>query len=655
MALNHAARLLGADPALAEAQCLEILKVLPGQRDASRLLAAALRGQGAAAKALGVIEPVAAAAPGWAAGQFEWGMALGALGRGRAAVEALSRAAGLDPTLPIDWRALGDHLHLMGDSAGADLAFARHIAAAVSDPILMEAAGALYDGRLAVAEKSLRAFLKDHPTDVAALRMLAEVGARLGRYEDAEILLADCLALAPGFDAARHNYATALHRQNKAGEALAQVERLMSRDPDNPSYRTLRAATLAQLGDHAAAIGAYEGLLKTHPEHPKTWMSLGHALKTVGRLEEGIAAYRRSVELSPALGEAYWSLANLKTFRFTADEMAAMRAALARPDLAEEDRFHLDFALGKALEDAGDHAASFEHYAAANTLRGRSLRYDAERTHDHAIRSMALFTPAFFAERAGWGARSSDPIFVVGLPRAGSTLIEQILASHPRVEGTAELPDIIAIAKRLGGRKYKSDGTAYPEVLRGLGAADVQALGEEFLERTRVHRKLGRPFFIDKMPNNFAHIGLIHLILPDARIIDASRGPMATCLACFKQHFARGQAFAYDLVDLGRYYADYRALMAHFDAVLPGRVHKVTYERLVAEPKQEIRRLLDHCGLPFNASCLAFHTNERPVRTPSAQQVRQPIFREGLDRWRSYEPWLGPLKRALQSREIPIE
>ncbi|MDQ2859935.1 MAG: sulfotransferase [Pseudomonadota bacterium] len=546
-----------------------------------------------------------------------------------------------------------------GRAAGALAIIEPATAAAVSDPILMEAAGALYDGRLAVAERLLRAFLNDHSTDVAAPRMLAEMGARLGRFEDAEALLADCLALSPGFDAARHNHDTALQRQNKPSEALAQIEILLAREPANPAYRTLRAAILAQLGDYTEAIATYEDLLKARPEHPRTWMSLGHALKTVGRLDEGVAAYRRSLDLLPTLGEAYWSLANLKTFRFTAEEMAAMRSALARVDLADEDRFHLGFALGKALEDAGDYAASFEAYSAANALRGKSLRYEAGRVHDHAARSMAVFAPAFFAERAGWGAASTEPIFIVGLPRAGSTLIEQILASHSKVEGTTELPDIMAMAKRLGGRKRKIDETAYPEILRELGAADIEAMGEEYLQGTRVHRKIGRPHFIDKMPNNFAHLGLIHLMLPNARIIDARRDAMAGCFACFKQHFARGQAFTYDLTDLGRYWSDYEALMAHFDSVLPGRVHRVIYEALVADPEGEIRRLLDHCALPFEAACLNFHVNARAVRTPSSEQVRQPIFTEAVDQWRNYEPWLGPLRAALagqaNARRVTIE
>ncbi|HQP21181.1 MAG TPA: sulfotransferase, partial [Phenylobacterium sp.] len=349
------------------------------------------------------------------------------------------------------------------------------------------------------------------------------------------------------------------------------------------------------------------------------------------------------------MGEAWWSLANLKTFRFEAGDLAAIRAQLARGDLADEDRFHLEFALGKALEDAGDYGASFAAYAQGNALRRKSLDYDAEETHRAMLRSRALFTPDFLAARAGQGCEAPDPIFILGLPRAGSTLIEQILASHSMIEGTMELPDIPAIAKRLGARKAKDQESAYPEVLAELSAEELRALGEEYLERTRGQRKLGRPLFIDKMPNNFAHVGLIRLILPNAKIIDARRHPLGCCFSGFKQHFARGQGFTYDLTDLGRYYADYVALMAHFDAVAPGRVHRVIYERMVADPESETRALLDYCGLPFEDACLRFYENDRAVRTASSEQVRRPIFTDGLDQWRNFEPWLDPLKAALGS------
>ena len=417
----------------------------------------------------------------------------------------------------------------------------------------------------------------------------------------------------------------------------------MKDDPGHPGYRNLKAAALGRIGEYDQAIDLYGGVLKEHPGQPKVWMSYGHALKTVGRQAEAVAAYRRSLDLAPALGEAWWSLANLKTVRFTDADVAAMRAGLARGDISGEDRFHLDFALGKALEDEGDYEASFRHYAAGNALRRESLGYDAEETTDHLRRSKALLTPGFFAARAGQGDPSTAPIFIVGLPRSGSTLIEQILSSHSQVEGTQELPDIIALSRRLGGKARD----AYPEALAGLGPADLSALGAEYLSRAQIHRKLGRPFFIDKMPNNFQHLGLIQLILPNAKVIDARRHPLGCGFSGFKQHFARGQGFTYSQEDIGRYYADYVALMAHFDAVLPGPVHRVIYEQLVADPEGQVRALLDHCGLPFEAECLRFYENDRAVRTASSEQVRQPIFTDAADHWRHYEPWLGPLKASL--------
>jgi len=385
--------------------------------------------------------------------------------------------------------------------------------------------------------------------------------------------------------------------------------------------------------------------LAEYPNQAKIWLSQGHALKTAGQAPEGIRAYRRTIELDPGLGEAWWSLANLKTLRFTPDDVAKMRAQLTRPDLKSEDRYHLHFALGKALEDEGDFGVSFEHYRQANALRRAEIHYDPQQTRAHVARARALFTREFFAARAGCGAAAPDPIFIVGLPRAGSTLLEQILASHSQVEGTMELPDVPAIAQTLG--PSSSDARRYPESLERLEPAEIRALGELYLARTRVQRKTGARFFIDKLPNNFLHVGLIHLMLPNAKIIDARRHPLGCCFSGFKQHFARGQNFTYDLAELGAYYRDYVELMAHFDEVLPGRIHRVFYERMVEDTDTEVRRLLDYCGLPFEPACLRFYENERAVRTASSEQVRTPIFRDGMDQWRRYEPWLEPLKAAL--------
>jgi tetratricopeptide (TPR) repeat protein len=646
-ALAHAQQLLARDPVLAAEQAREILKVVPCHPVAELLLAAARRLVGDARGALPLLLGLAATQPGSADVHYELGMALAACEQRDAAVEALRRAVALNPHLPDAWRQIGDLLTLGGDRQGADEAYAGHLRASTHDPRLLAAASALCSNAIAQAEQLLRGHLKQHPTDVAAIRMLAEVAGRLGRYQDAETLLTRCLELAPGFHGARHNYAIVLHRQNKSLAALAQIERLLAIDPRNPGYRNLQAVVLARIGEYAQAIGIYEQVLAAHPRQSAMWMSYGHALATAGRESDSIGAYRRCIELAPACGEAYWSLANLKTFRFSSSEREAMGAQLARADLGVDDRLHFHFAAGKACEDARDSAASFQHYAAGNALRREGLDYQAEETTRHVQRSKALLTREFFETRASFGAREPDPIFIVGLPRAGSTLIEQILASHSAVEGTMELPDIIALSRRLGGRKSSTDTSKYPQVLATLSAEQCRALGAEYLERTRIQRKLGRPYFIDKMPNNFLHIGLIRLALPKARIIDARRHPMACCFSAFKQHFARGQHYTYSLDDLGRYYRDYVELMGHFEAVLPGVIHRLLYERLIDDPEAEIRRLLEYCGLPFEPACLRFYENDRAVRTASSQQVRQPINRAGLDQWRHFEPWLGPLKAAL--------
>ena len=610
-ALANARRLLRTDPALAQAQALEILKIEPRH----------------------------------AGGFLTLGLARASLGQHREAAAALRRAAELDPASSAAWRALGDQLTILDDSAGADAAYAHSIKASVTDPRLQEAARALIDGKLAVAEALLRTHLKAQPTDVAAIRMLAEVGARLGRFEDAEKLLARCLQLAPSFLAARHNCALVLHRQSKAAQALQQIDLLLEADPHNPSYRFLRATALTRVGEYDAAIAIYEDILREHPDNARGWLSLGHARKTAGRTQASIEAYARSIETAPNFGEAYWSLANMKTYRFAETEVRAMQAQLQRADLAEEDRFHLHYTLGKAFEDARDYARSFEHYSAGARLRRAGLAYDADETTRMTDEHIGFFTRDLFAARAGQGAPAPDPIFIVGLPRSGSTLLEQMLASHSQVEGTMELPDILMLAKRIGAGKVR--GGAYPAALAAMNGAELRALGEEYLAATRVHRKRGAPFFIDKMPNNFQHVGLIHLILPNAKIIDARRRPMATCFSAFKQHFARGQSFSYDLTDLGRYYADYVRLMAHYDDVLPGRVCRVRYEDMVAQPEAELRRLLGYCGLPFEQGCLDFHANSRAVRTASSEQVRQPIYADAVAHWRNYEQWLSPLKAAL--------
>ena len=647
VALAHGWTLVNEQPQLAREQAGEILKVVPGNREARLLDAAALRQLGELDGSSASFDALARDGRLWPRATFELGLLRYREGRLDDAMSLVGSALRDGLKLPNAWRLLGDIATMANDAETADAAYNRHVADSARDPALLEAALALVDGRLAVAEHGLRDYLKRHPTDVMAIRMLAEVGARLGRYPDAETLLMRALELAPGFAAARHNLAIVRMRINKAEAVVQDMDVLLVKDANNPNYRALRCAALVRLGEYETAIASYHALLADYPNRPKVWMSLGHVLKTVGRSPDSIECYRKSIALKPELGEAWWSLANLKTLRFSSDDVDVMRRALERPDLAPEDELHLHFALGKALEDAGKYAASFDHYNRGNQMGEGRVDYDDEDTARLVEESSRVYTPTLFASRSGQGGQSPDPIFIVGMPRAGSTLIEQILASHSRVEGTMELPDMPAMARRLGGRIRGDEPTRYPELVASLSPDQLRELGEEYLSRTRIQRKTDRPFFIDKMPNNFAHVGLIRLILPNAKIIDARRHPLACCFSGFKQHFAQGQNFSYGLRRIGGYYRDYVRLMAHFDRVCPGAVHRVIYERMVEDTETEVRALLAYCGLDFEPACLAFHETQRPVRTASSEQVRQPIFREGIDQWRNYEPWLGPLKEAL--------
>lgn len=647
IALARTENLLKVDPKLAAEQALEILKMVPGCAPALLLLAVAHRLSGDPAAAVELIEPLLGEQPNWVAAHYEHGLALAAAGRGVEAIKALQRTVELKPDHPEAWRPLADHLMATGDTEAADTAYTRHIRSSTKDPMLLKAAAAMTENDMFTAERVLKAHLAKAPTDVAAIRMLAEVAARCGRDGDAVKLLSRCLELAPSFTAARYNYAILLQRNNESAAALVELERLLEAEPGNPSYRNLCAVTLSRTGDYQRSSAIYAELLREYPGHGKIWLSYGHVLKTEGRQAECIVAYRKSIGCDPAFGEAYWSLANLKTFRFTETDLSAMHAQLADPGLSEENRVHLHFALGKAYEDDKVYEKSFEQYAKGNDLYRVSSSYSADRNTKRAKILQQAFNRELFEKYAGSGCHAADPIFIVGMPRSGSTLLEQILACHSQIEGTSELPVMISLAKELRDEAGTEDIAGYAEVLASKSAGEMRELGEQYIERTRIFRKTDRPFFIDKMPNNFLHTGMIQLLLPNAKIIDARRHPMACCFSNFKQYYALGQNFSYGLEPVGRFYRDYVELMAHFDEVLPKRVHRVFYERTVANTEAVVREILDYCGLDFEPQCLRFFESRRPVRTASSEQVRQPIYTAGTEFWLNYEEWLSPLKQVL--------
>jgi tetratricopeptide (TPR) repeat protein len=562
------------------------------------------------------------------------------------AIQAFLRAVNLNPALPASWHALQTLFRMTGQAANADTA-AAHVSTLAKLPAEIVTASSMFaDGEIYDAERIVRKFLLTHGDHVEAMRLLAKISTKHGVLDDAELLLEAVLVLAPTYSAARFDYVQVLMDRHKHGAAVEQLEKLLKAEAGNRSYRTAYATACVGLGEFERAIALYREILAETPRAADVHLSVAHALKTLGRREEAIASYQTAASIRPGYGDAYWSLANLKTYRFTEDEIARMRAEESSPSAPLVDRFHLCFALGKALEDGGQYAESFRYYERGNALKKTESRYRPEPIEHNGRLQASVCTADFFAARKGFGCTCDEPIFIVGLPRAGSTLLEQILASHSQVEGTLELPEIPRLVHELQGRESTDADPRYPGVLADIGAADFKKFGAKYLVDTRVYRK-GKPHFIDKMPNNFRHIGLIHLILPNAKIIDARREPLACCFSNFKQLFASGQEFTYGLEDIGRYYKSYVELMQHWDAVLPGKILRVQHEDVVEDLEGNVRRILEFCGLPFEPECVEFHRTERSVRTASSEQVRQPIFKEGLDQWRHYEPWLAPLKAAL--------
>jgi predicted Zn-dependent protease len=642
----RASLLLESDPAAAARHASAILANFPGYEPANLLLAAACRRLGDSASAIVALESLAGAHPASALMQLELGRTYAAGGRNGEAIAAFERAVELDAALADAWRELSAQRFLAGDIASADAAYAAYDRLAPDPPQLMDAYVAMDSNRLDAAAALVRQQLLRAPNDVAALRLLAAITARLGDEAVPEATLKRVLQLAPCSTAAREQLAQLLIRQGRTEEALPLLERLLAAEPANSAFIVLKAEALRLAERHAEGLAIVTGLIDEQPDNPDFWLIAGNQQRFIGSPQQAVEAYRRAIELRPGYGEAYWALSNLKTFRFTPQDADSMRHHLAAASAGGPHGTHLEFALGKALEDDGQYAASFEHYARGNARARAAFSYDARATTAFVRRFEATFTRDFFAERAAWGSPAVDPIFIVGLPRSGSTLLEQILASHSGVEGTRELADIPTMARELASRAMGTQ-RPYPDTVVSLGRANFEFLAARYLRGTRAYRPGGRPRFVDKMLGNFASLGLIHVMFPGAAIIDCRRHSMACGFSCYKQLFNPGMNFAYELTELGLYIRDYAELMEHMAAALPGRVYRLQYENLVADTENEVRRLLDYCHLPFEAQCLRHHENARVAQTISSEQVRRPIYSEGVDHWRHFEPWLGPLQEAL--------
>ncbi|RKF21702.1 sulfotransferase family protein [Altericroceibacterium spongiae] len=623
-----------------------VLSASPDHVDALYIAAVAARYAGDYDKAQACLLHLQQAAPEYGRAVQEQGHLARDRGESETALAHYRRAVRLNPALQASWMAQAKLLDDKGQAVEAGHARKQAERIAQLPRELVAVTNWIYEGKILKAEKLCRYFLQQNPHHIEAMRLLAEIGSRLGVLDDAEFLLESAVTFAPGDTRLRLDYIEVLRKRQKFAQARDEAEKLYRTNPENPLFMSHLAIESMQTGDYDRAFALFDAVLQKLPGDPATLTSKGHALKTMGQQDKAVASYRAAFTARPDHGDAFYALANLKTYRFTDDELAAMEVQLRRPDLAFMDRVHMSFALAKAYEDRHDYERSFHHYEEGNRLKRAQTRYDADDMSAELQKQIDICTPALFAQHEGAGDPAPDPIFILGLPRAGSTLLEQILASHSQIDGTMELPDILALAHRLRGRK--AGASRYPEVLHDVTDEQFAQMGRAYIENTRIHRQ-GAPFFIDKMPNNFRHIGLIHLILPNAKIIDARRAPMDCCFSGFKQLFAEGQEFTYGLHEVGRYYADYVRLMDHWDAVLPGKVLRVQHEDVLDNLEGQTRRMLDFIGVSFEENCLDFHRTERAVRTASSEQVRRPINRSGVGAWKPYEPWLGPLRDALAS------
>jgi tetratricopeptide (TPR) repeat protein len=630
--------------ATAERMLRALAAQCPGEVNCQWLLGVALLDQGKVPESVSSLEGLLARAPDFASARVDLARAYRRAGRAAQAREEVRRVLQKEPHHHRAWLAYGDALVELGQYDDARIAFER---ARLVDPRrarIEEATAALAADDRKKSEIIFREILQEDPSHPAALCGLAALSLIADRPHDAERLLRHALKQSAYLPLAYRGLAPALIALGRLEEAAAATRHLRQIEPESPQSWVTTAGVATRLMRQEEALDAYQRAARLKPDEVRLRTSMGHAQKTLGRRADSEASYKAALQIDPGLAEAWWSLADLKNYRFSDAEVAAIQRLLVHDPRDKANQAQLHFALGKAFEQCQQYPQAFASYARGNALRHLDAPFDIESFERRSARIRGLFDAAFFAARAGSGNPNPAPIFIVGLPRSGSTLIEQILASHSCVDGTMELPNVLNIVGQFDDMVPTRDG--YPETVARVPAAQLTALGERYLRETAPLRH-GRERFTDKLPNNFSHVGLIHAILPKATVIDARRHPMDACFSTFRQYFAEGQTFSYDLEDLGRYYRSYLALMDHWDAALPGKVLHVQYEELVRDPETNIRRLLDHCQLAFEPACLSFHETQRPVRTASAEQVRQPIYTTGVGYWRHFANELEPLRRAL--------
>jgi tetratricopeptide (TPR) repeat protein len=633
-----------ADEAIA--RCREAITRYPGDVNILGLLGAALGEQGQFGEAEQILLQVIDLTPTFAKPYEDLGTLLLQQGQAERAIALLEKATRLNPKEESAHFQLGKALAAVGRGQEADAAFERSFALSPTRGMMAHAAEHHAAGRLEEAERLCRQVLQKEPRHVDALRMLGLIAAASGDLDEAEHLLRQALASAPDHVAAMFELGRVLKELERPDEAIEVYQRLISLQPDNPRAHYRLAGVLAPAALTEQSAAAYRRCLELDPEHAGAWLGLGHMLKTLGQQSEGITAYKHCLEIEPEFGEAWFSLANLKTYRFEDAEIAEMQQRLQSDTVREASRVNFLFALAKAHEDRRDYDMAWQYYEQGNAKQRQLVSYDPVLTETVNDDLVAYFNADFFGQRQGVGNPDPSPVFIVGMPRSGSTLIEQIIASHSQVEGTSELPYVGRLTKSLN--RNRADGMQYPRVLSELEARHFSRLGQNYLDMASMHRVEGTPRFIDKMPNNFPLVGFIHAILPNAKIIDARRHPLDACTGNLRQLYARGQTFSYDQTDIGEYYLQYQRMMDHWDEVLPGKVLHVQYEEVVADLETQVRRILDYLELPWEDACLQFHNTDRAVRTASSEQVRQPIYTSGIGFWRHYETRLEELKEVLE-------